>query len=130
VEQELHGAAAKPQGAQVNIGISVRGKDLLNIHCPQQSLVTKLKSLLGLPAPARNPLGSRINALKPTRVATKGVLGRAELSVSELEGLAIGDVLILDRALSDTAELRLVETDRLVASGKLHCENGQMCIRV
>jgi flagellar motor switch/type III secretory pathway protein FliN len=130
LEQDLADTTAKLHARQLVIGVCLGTTEAFSVLCPQQSLVAKLKSRLAAPAAARSPLGSRRTALKPTRVVAKGVLGRAELSVSELESLAVGDVLVLDRSLGDTAELRLAETGQLVAAGKLHCEKGQTCIQL
>jgi flagellar motor switch/type III secretory pathway protein FliN len=49
----------------------------------------------------------------------EALLGEAEVSLAELQGLAAGDVLVLGAALSDPGSIRLVNAGATVARAKL-----------
>ena len=62
-------------------------------------------------------------------VKVEAVLGRSRLTIEDANGLAVGDVLILDRVLGEDAELR-VQGGGLVAVGQLVADNGHNTIRI
>lgn len=121
-------AVVAADGDQVAAVLSMGPSEVLSILYPRHLLVSRLRNGFGPPAPSRGPLGARTAALKTSRVTANAILGRVELSMDEIEGLAVGDVLVLDRSLDDPTELRTTD-GRLIVSGRLRNENGQLLIQ-
>jgi flagellar motor switch/type III secretory pathway protein FliN len=113
---------------QINIILSVAGNAMMTLMLPEHSLVSALKARLGPPAASATALVSRVAALSTTRVVAEGLLGRAEIEVSDLKGLSAGDVLLLDRSLSEPVELRLVSGVTQVGAGKLGRQDSRVSI--
>ncbi|HWA90269.1 MAG TPA: FliM/FliN family flagellar motor C-terminal domain-containing protein [Rhizomicrobium sp.] len=118
-------AAATPDGesgTRIVSTVTVGGSDVLTAAFKDVDLVPLIKKL----APARTALPSmpsrRSEALRKTKLDLHGHLGRAEIALADLEGLGIGDVLVLDRALAEPVELRVTQGG-VLTRGRL-CQNG------
>ena len=95
------------------------GREGLSLAVPVDIAVRKIKSHLG-PAPRRSEV------LQPLAAALGGVslglearVGRVELSLSELTELAVGDVLVLDRALDQAVDVVGATSHDVVAKAML-----------
>lgn len=75
-------------------------------------------------------IGQRRDALAAKRVVLDAVLGGVAVTVRDVEELAIGDVLVLDRELNAGVELRLRPAQRLVATGALEKRDGHVAVRL
>jgi len=111
----------------VTLALAEREFLMLAVH--EHMLVPALRHRLGSPKPASSAPQSRAKALGPMRLALEAVLGRAELTMHELEGLSIGDVVILDRHLNEEVELRLAGIESPLARGKLIRSATQVSIQ-
>ncbi|MDR2858134.1 MAG: FliM/FliN family flagellar motor C-terminal domain-containing protein [Novosphingobium sp.] len=73
---------------------------------------------------------TRMSAIARVPVAIEGVLGRSQLSIEDANGLAAGDVLVLDRSLGGNAEIRAAGSGALIALGRLVPDSGRNTIRI
>jgi flagellar motor switch/type III secretory pathway protein FliN len=95
------------------------GTEMGVLALPSQLLVSAIKKAIGpIRKPAQAPR-SRAEALKLVTVKTEGYLGRAQLTVDDLQGLAVGDVIVLDNSLKDPVELRMPDSQKCIGRGKL-----------
>lgn len=77
----------------------------------------------------REPLGSLREGINLQKVTIGAWLGEAEIELGVLKSLEVGDVLQLDRRLSQGADLR-VGDERLHCEGNLCALDGQIAIEV
>ena len=77
------------------------------------------------PAPAR-----MAEALAPLRLNLEASLGRVELTLPELRGMAEGDILVLDTLLKGSAELVLADGATRVAKAELVETEGRMALSI
>jgi flagellar motor switch/type III secretory pathway protein FliN len=99
--------------------LALAEREFLALAVHEHVLVPALRVRLGGANPASPVPHSRAKALGPMQLAIQAVLGRAELTMQELEGLGIGDVVVLDRDLNEPVELRLTGVESPLARGKL-----------
>jgi len=116
--------------ASLTITISTGIHDVLQIALPEHLIVPMIKARLSRTALGPAPLLRRSDALRRTSVRAKGVVGSAELPIAELDGIGIGDVLVLNKALGEPVELRLADGDVPVAAGMLRKTAGQVSIQL
>lgn len=102
---ETAGAGRGARDGGVKIGVSDSGDVLLWLVAPFDVLMGLCRGALAPPRPGRAPLTSRRAALGDQPIALEAVLGQVALSLAELRGLAVGDVLVLDRGLSEPATI-------------------------
>ena len=103
----------------LSITLALAGVEMAVLDLSMPAFIPVLKKAMG---PAREPAQkprSRIEALKRTFLRVEGYLGRAELTLNELQGLGIGDVIILEKTLKDPVELRLPGSQQFIRRGKL-----------
>jgi flagellar motor switch/type III secretory pathway protein FliN len=62
-------------------------------------------------------------------LVVEGVLGRAEIAMQEFRELAVGDVLVLDRALREPVEVRTTQNRRRIGHGKLSQREGRTAVQ-
>lgn len=77
----------------------------------------------------REPLGSLREGINLQKVTIGAWLGEAEIELGVLKSLEVGDVLQLDRLLSQGADIR-VGDERLQCEGNLCVLDGQVAIEV
>jgi flagellar motor switch/type III secretory pathway protein FliN len=118
-----------PDGTRMRFAVSINGVETLAVTLPKDALVSALKGAFGPARPNRTKAQSRMRALASMPVAMEGVLGRADLALSDVEGLSVGDVVVLDRQVQEPVELRLSGGQR-VASGKLGRTEGRLSIHL
>jgi flagellar motor switch/type III secretory pathway protein FliN len=107
------------RGDLVRIGIAAGSEEVLAVFVDEQNLVALLKASSATGRPRRETLSSRTDAMKSTSVAVDAMLGRAELSIEELENLSTGDVLILDRDISEKVDLCPIGQNLAIGRGRL-----------
>ena len=102
-----------------SVVLSLAGAEMAVLDLSGPAFIPVLKKAMSTARkPAQKPR-SRIEALKQTSLRAEGYLGRAELTLNDLKGLGIGDVIVLEKTLKDPVELRLPGTHQLVKRGKL-----------
>jgi len=103
----------------LGLGLGLNGRDLLSIEVPRAWLAAKVRALVQ-PSRARPPrLTRRRAAIGDSTVALEARLGRGALSLAELHSLAIGDVVLLDRAVEQGVDLILAGSAQSLACGAL-----------
>jgi len=129
------GANAEPpcEGVPVNfdacswwdVSVGAR-KGILKLALSEEAEVQMIKRRL--PSPSKITLGSATRGLARQQVEIEADLGRCGVSLAELEGLAIGDVLVLDTSPADPLAL-LIGSERSPLRASLEVrEDGPLLI--
>jgi flagellar motor switch/type III secretory pathway protein FliN len=98
----------RPASAEAVLSVQVGDSDgdLASVAISREAAIRFRKG--AMPAPRKRPqVAQRRRALGSVRVAVEARLGSAEVALAELRSLAPGDVIVLDRALSEPAELKV-----------------------
>lgn len=130
LQTELGASDAPTTDRCSTLVLSMAGRELLAFRCPKHLLVPLLKKRSIPSVSKRGGLGSRMKALGGMPVVAEALLGHVELAVADIEGLAVGDVLVLDRSLTEPAELRLAGAERIFARGKVQRNNNRTAIQL
>lgn len=110
--------------------VAIGRNDVFEFAVAVPSLVPLLKRRLGGAASPGRPLSRLSVALRDARIRAHAVLGHVDLTLSEMRELNAGDVLVIDRALGDPVELRLPQSSRPLARGKLARNGDQLSIQL
>jgi len=81
------------------------GREVLTVAIPRDLVVQRVKASIPRTPGAGSAVSSRVAALSDIRISVEAEIGKAELSLRELEDLAVGDVLVLDRRLDEPVDL-------------------------
>jgi hypothetical protein len=130
LNKEFAGKVTQAGKEQIGLDVRLAGNEVLVVNLSCALVGSYLKLRIEKPNRTRVPLVSRTKALGRSRTTVVGVLGYADLTLSELAGLDTGDVLVLDRSLSDPVELKMPQSNRVVARGKLQHDNGKTSIQL
>ena len=95
------------------------GRNILTLAIPNDVILARVKAHLGLPSPSSETLQPLAAALGGVTVAIEAVVGTVELSLTELNDLAIGDVLVLDRAVDQPVDIAGVVSHHVFAKAML-----------
>jgi hypothetical protein len=124
---ELERHLGKGRDAQLAITLGFAGRDSVVLEVPRCALVPLIKA-----RQTRGP-GSGTKPVRPgtalaaSEICLDGILGEAAMSVTEVAGLAVGDVLVLDRGLHEPVEVRL--GGRVMGYGKLTQREGRTAVQ-
>jgi flagellar motor switch/type III secretory pathway protein FliN len=102
---------------------------LLQVALPAAPLAAIYRRGLPRPAAASRPLDDRLKALAGSQVRLEATLGEAVITLPELRAMAPGDVLRLDRKLTDPGRLHLAGGG-FVAHAALTHADGQLALRL
>ena len=97
------GAGAPPAGYGFRIRITGQG-GALTVIVTERLLIAAIKKRLGS-ARSNRPLGSISEALMHQSIVLSALAGTCSVPMREIVGLDVGDVLVLDRRLDETASL-------------------------
>lgn len=100
------------------------------LRMPSSLLTSAIIARVGGRTSNLPPLQRRSKTLGATRVTLSAVLGNVALTVKDVEELAIGDVLILDRSLDNPVEIRIQPGQALVSQGTLETQDNRIAIRI
>lgn len=126
VDTSLGDASCSHAGAPVQLTLALADKAIGFIACAEEALIPLIKGQLDGPAESIAIPTGRLAALGHVRIEVEALLGRVELPVEDLEGLAVGDVLILNRKLQAPVELFVTGESWPLGSGRLGHE-GDRC---
>ena len=127
LEQRL--AAAETHASEAQTGdvvlelTDLEGGRILSISTPVSAFADLVRA--SLPQSERQlVLTRRAEALAPTPITLEAHAGRATVTIAELNGLASGDVLVLDRRLKEGIALRLADAQAILLVGDLCAQEG------
>lgn len=98
--------------------LKLNHEELLFLHCPASLLISAIKARAQQNSKL-TPLDRRWNAVGSASITAAALAGRALLSIDELDGLGVGDVVILDRRTDDPIDLVLASSGEVIAHGKI-----------
>lgn len=81
------------------------GREVLTLAVPAETLFRHVKAALGRPAAGNGRLQPLAEALGEVRIPLEAQIGKVELTLSELNELGVGDVLVLDRRLDEAVDI-------------------------
>jgi flagellar motor switch/type III secretory pathway protein FliN len=115
----------------LSVTIASEAGDLARLRIGAQHLIEKVRSALPRPHPRkRAPLQRRGIAIAHSTVTVAAVLGRASLTVGDIDGLSEGDVIVLDRTIGTSAELQIAASCQPIARGALRAEGGRPALQL
>jgi flagellar motor switch/type III secretory pathway protein FliN len=117
-----------PEGGAVAILAEDNGARLMSLALPGRVLLPLCKRSISPSSPSKGRLKSPASALAPTEVVVEATLGSAEIALADLRDLAPGDVLVLNRALGEPADIRLKGAETVIARARLIEVGGQMAL--
>lgn len=122
--QELPSAFdTEPESLILVIGDD-RGNAMLSLAIPFPAGLSFAKKAMGAKRLTKAELVSRVQALGSTRIVLEASLGRADIAIEDLQGLAPGDVIILGKSLSDAADLSLAGSEFIAARAVVTAADG------
>ncbi len=121
--------AGRDDTVRLRLAIAIGDGDALVVTLPEHGLIPAMKARIGAVRRLDTVPRARAEALRPLPVTAQGVLGAAELSLDDVQELGIGDVVILDRPLSEPVELRVAATGRRIGQGKLGRNGARVAIQ-
>ena len=107
------------KGTLVRLELKLNHEALLILHCPNCVLISAIKAQARHPNDKPMTLERRWNAVGSASITAAALAGRAQLSIDELDGLGVGDVVILDRRADDPIDLVLASSGEVIAHGKI-----------
>jgi flagellar motor switch/type III secretory pathway protein FliN len=118
----LEAALKPPAGEQektLRVVIAAGANELVVVRATEDALVPLIKAQCSKVRETSAAPSNRLLALRQTPIVAHAHLGQAEVALADLDGLCIGDVLVLDAAVSDPIELRLADCRSVIARGRL-----------
>jgi len=106
-------------GRYVTLILMLAGVEICKLACNRQALIGRTRAQLGAPTSGSVPLTDRRVALGPMSIQLESILGGVDLTLEDLENLATGDVLILDRDLDSPIPVRIRASQMDVGFGTL-----------
>jgi flagellar motor switch/type III secretory pathway protein FliN len=106
-------------GALVIVSLVLGGKEMCSLFLPEHVLIPAMKGAMARRREAVGRPRGCLEALRPVRLSIEAVVGKAELSLHDLQHLSVGDVVVLDAPLKDGISLRLAGSGRAIGRGKL-----------
>jgi flagellar motor switch/type III secretory pathway protein FliN len=92
---------------------------LLTLALPQAALIRLCKLNLSVSGAAKIELGGLVTAILPSELMIEASVGVARMSLADLRGLEVGDVVVLDRAWADGGVISLAGSNQPFARCKL-----------
>lgn len=114
----------------VRIGLILGSDQLADVMLACSPLVPHIKKTFTPCSKVHGAVAGRGRALAMLPIRTEAILGRAVLSIGDLEGLRAGDVLVLDRATDGPVELRLSGCTQVFARGRLQRKDGRTVVQL
>ena len=104
------------------------GRDILTLAVPADVVVPSVKAHLGPAVRRTENLPPLSEPLRAVTMAVEARVGRVELTLAELNELAVGDVLILDRRLEQTVDVAHAGTRQVFAKAMLTSVDDGMAL--
>ena len=104
------------------------GREVLVVAIPAGVVFGYAKAALGRPAGPKCPLQPMATALADVRIPFEARIGKVELTLSELNELAVGDVLVLDRPLDQAVDIAGLLSDDVFAKAVLTTAEARLAL--
>lgn len=117
-----------PADRRITAVVSEGVDAILQLSIPVPLLTGLCRRTLPTPRAPTTPLASRLAAAAPTTLRLEATLGAVTLSLAEVRDLAVGDILVLDRTVSEPADLSLSRSEAPVARGTLTETEGHVAL--
>jgi flagellar motor switch/type III secretory pathway protein FliN len=114
-------------GLELAIGDSLEAP-LLKLFIAGPALYRRRKQLCSRYLPERIEASTVVDILAPVPIAFVPLLGKATMDVSDLRGMAEGDVVVLDRMLTDALDIVGEGSGRLLFKAKLEQHDGSLAL--
>jgi hypothetical protein len=114
-------------GRVVQVTLAIEGWAIVILLIAEAALVPLIKAGIGSDVPSSQVISWEA-ALGHTRLVPHAVLGHAELGLNELKELNVGDVVVLDRGLSEPVALCLA--GRTIVQGALRRNGNELSIQL
>ncbi len=101
------------------------GREVMTLAVPGEAIFRHLKASLERPAEKAARLRPLAEALAEVRISLEARIGKVELTLAELDELAVGDVLVLDTRLDEAVDIAGLASHDVFAKAVLtHTEDG------
>ena len=109
--------------------VETSGREILSFALPTHVIVPHIKAHLGPVAQKTEALQPLTKTLGDVPVSIEALIGSAELSLAEFNDLAVGDVLVLDRALDQPVDITGAGSRQIFAKARLtHVDDGMALV--
>ncbi|HWE45803.1 MAG TPA: FliM/FliN family flagellar motor switch protein [Caulobacteraceae bacterium] len=102
------------------------GPDLAALAIPFEILLPFCRASLGPSDSPKGDLEGLLHALASIPVMIEATLGHFDLGLSELQELAVGDVLLMNRPLGDAFDLTIAGGQRVLGRAEMQSANGSL----
>ena len=129
VQQAGKVGEAEPNATAIDLWVETEdAHDLILIRIPRSAMITLSKSLLPA-ASIRPPIEGRLQTLFGSNpVGVRAGLGWTQTPVSDLRRLAIGDVLVLDRRVTQDALVYMQDSNAPIATATLTPKPSELLV--
>ena len=104
--------------------------EIAKLELPHSALAGLVKASLGDNHGKPMSISSRVEALGEAAVEIEAVLGENILRFEDVAGLAVGDVLLLDRALEEPAQIRIAQAGVTLGAGMLSRDGNRVALTI
>jgi len=104
--------------------------EIAKLELPHAALAGLVKASLGDVRSKPMSISSRAQALGEATVEIEAVLGENILRFEDIAGLAVGDVLLLDRSLDEPAQIRLAQAGVVLGAGLLSRDANRVALTI
>jgi len=104
--------------------------EIAKLELPHAALAGLVKASLGDNHGKAMSVSSRAQALDEATVEIEAVLGENILRFEDVAGLAVGDVLLLDRSLDEPAQIRIAQAGVTLGAGVLSRDGNRVALTI
>ncbi len=118
---------ANSGGAMITLADD-QGFKLLTVALPLRAVLPYARSQMPAPIRQHEKPSRMTQALAPTTLEVGAWLGRAAITLEDLKGMSVGDVLVLDTRLDEPARLCALGSDLPLAFGRLGSADDRLSL--
>jgi len=104
--------------------------EIAKLELPHAALAGLVKASLGDVRTKATSIRSRAQALDEATVEIEAILGENILRFEDVAGLAVGDVLLLDRSLDEPAQIRIAQAGVTLGAGVLSRDGNRVALTI
>jgi flagellar motor switch/type III secretory pathway protein FliN len=128
----LVGATDLPAAAARAAIVTLRcpAGEIAKLELPHAALAGLVKASLADNHGKPMSISSRAEALEEATVEIEAVLGENIVRLEDIAGLAVGDILLLDRSLDEPAQIRIAQAGVVLGAGMLSREANRVALTI